>query len=91
MSESDNIVKKRGRPRKNDVTMTRKEYDQQRYQQQKNIRSEEYQKEREEKRAYSKELQSKYRESYRILKQLCENGKIMTTPEELENIKKLID
>lgn len=53
-----------------------KEYDQQRYQQQKREILEKYQKEREEKLAYSKELQSKYRESYRILKNLYENGKL---------------
>ena len=50
-----------------------------------------YNEEKHEKLEYSKKLQSKYRQGYKLLEKLYKDGKISTTEQENNDIKKLIE
>jgi hypothetical protein len=81
---------KRGRPKKIEK-VSREEYDRKRYLLQKEERSKKYNEEKQEKIEYSKKLQSKYRQGYKLLEKLYKDGKISTTEQEYNDIKKLIE
>ena len=89
MSE-ETIPQKRGRPKKTEK-LSREEYDRQRYLLQKEERSKKYKDEKQEKLEYSKKLQSKYRQGYKLLEKLYKEGKISVTDQENNDIKKLIE
>ena len=84
----------RGRPKKYDIdTSNRKEYDQKRYELNKDklkeVFKEKYIKNKDKLKEHSKNLQTKYREGYRILNELFDKNQIITSQETLEKIKLL--
>jgi hypothetical protein len=83
-------LQKRGRPKKIEK-LSREEYDRKRYLLQKEERSKKYNEEKHEKLEYSKKLQSKYRQGYKLLEKLYKDGKISTTEQENNDIKKLLE
>jgi hypothetical protein len=100
--ESIDKIQKRGRPKKYnfaDTSISKEEYNRKWYESHKDQISKKYEGRKDEiKQKYndnnehrqkSKELQSKYRESYRILKMLYENGNI---PDDvIEKTKKIFE
>jgi hypothetical protein len=103
INKIENQPKTRGRPKKYDFDITnRKEYDQKRYEvnryqlkdkynQSKEIIKQNYVKNKDELKEKSKELQTKYRDGYKMLISLFNDNEINTSDEKLEKIKKILE
>jgi hypothetical protein len=91
----DNQPKKRGRPKKyNFDSSNRREYDQKRYEVNKEHMKvkfkDNYIQNKDEIKEKSKDLQNRYRNGYKLLIDLFKNGEINTSVEKFEKIKKII-